>query len=307
MDVLDFCCGAGVYSTGFASSGHKIRYGIDAWDGCQSTFEHNHPDAKFVLSDVRNLDPRDFSDVDIVIGSPPCQHFSIAKYNRDPCKGMELVLEFLRWIDEIRPKWWIMENVEGIEMWLRRHCASRVPKIATLNAVNYGTPQKRTRCFAGNFVVPEPTHSRVKQRSINEFFDNGSPNTMDEWLTVRDAIGDIMFLDADNDIPNHDNIEWLPMSAQKNIKYMKLHKALVLDKPSRTILADGGKNIIHAHIRIEIGGKYRALTVRELARIQGIPDSFEFRGTKTANYTMVGNAVPVQLSVAIGSELSTSR
>jgi len=305
MNVLDFCCGAGVYSRGFSEAGFKIKYGIDIWDACQSTFKHNHPDAEFILSDVQELDPRDYKGVDIVIGSPPCHHFSTAKSNRDPYKGMELVMEFLRWVDEIRPKWWIMENVEGAELWLKRYCASRVPKIVSLHAPNFGTPQRRTRCFAGNFVVPEPTHSRVNQYSMDGYFSNKVARTMKKWPTVRDAIEDIMFLKADNGIPNHTNIEWLPMSAQKNIKYMKLHKALVLDEPSKTILADGGKNIVHAHIRIEIDGRYRSLTVREIARLQGIPDNFVFKGSKTANYIMVGNAVPVPLGYALAAAIKS--
>jgi len=81
--VLDLFCGAGGFSHGFQRAGSKIKYGIDSNKHVQETFEKNHPDAEFILSDITELDPKDFSDVDIVIGSPPCPEFSRAKANPD--------------------------------------------------------------------------------------------------------------------------------------------------------------------------------------------------------------------------------
>lgn len=298
-------CGCGGFSHGFQKAGFDIKYGVDKWSVCRETYEVNHPNTEFIESDVADLDPHEFTDMDVVIGSPPCQHFSMAKSNRNKEKGLRQVKLFLKWIQITQPKIWVMENVPSISRILKRENIGNIeiPVIEILNSANYGTPQIRRRCFAGDYNVPRPTHSKISQKSIFSYMDSkkGDDGILKEWITVEDAIGDLIEKPPDNNIPNHNVIDWKPISDQKNIKYMKIHGALKLDEPSRTILTDGGTNILHPHIRLEIDGKYRRLTVREIARLQGFPDSFEIRGSTTAQYEMIGNAVPPPVSHAIAN------
>jgi DNA (cytosine-5)-methyltransferase 1 len=178
MDVLDLFCGCGGFSTGFLQAGFNIKYAIDNWKGCEETFKYNHPGTEFFLSDIQKINPEDFKNkVDIIIGSPPCQNFSIANNNPDIEKGMSLVNEYLRWIDVIKPKFWIMENVPGLKKYLKPNNY----RIEILNCANYGVPQKRIRCFSGKYFVPGPTHSKNPQVDL-------FGNKLEKWISVQEAL-----------------------------------------------------------------------------------------------------------------------
>lgn len=175
-----------------------------------------------------------------------------------------------------------------------------------LNAIYYGVPQNRERLFFigtkedVNIDFPKRTHIENPKSTIDYFFKKELPTRA---LTVRDAVQDIIESPIQNDIPNHNLTEWIPIHKQKNKKYMNIHKALEMDKPSRTILTDGGTNILHPHIRFERNGMYRRLSVRELARLQGFFDEFIFRGSISAQYKQVGNAVPPPLASVMAKHI----
>lgn len=194
MKVLDLFCGCGGFSKGFEDAGHQIKYAIDNWKGCKETFEYNHPNTEFLLKDISKIDPMNYSDVGIIIGSPPCQQFSVANNNPNPDKGMELVEVYFRWIKKIKPKYWIMENVPQIKSFLQKRITNfKIPMIKIYNSANYGVPQKRIRCFSGKFKNPFPTHNKIEQHNIMEV-------KLEKWRTVLDAIGDIMLIEPNQKI-----------------------------------------------------------------------------------------------------------
>jgi len=338
MKVLDLFCGCGGFSLGFKMLGFDIKYAIDCWKGCKDTFEYNHPNTEFILEDIRNLDPNDFKNIDIIIGSPPCQNFSVAKVNPDPKKGMELVFVYLKWIETIKPKYWIMENVPPIIRFLKKkERGIMIPRISLLNSADYGVPQKRVRCFAGKYFKPKPTHHEFPIKSL-------LGEELKKWVSVEEAISDIMFPSNEEakEIPNHEDIEWLPIEAQTSKIFLKKHKPLILNEPSKTVLANAYKmsyknpnhriecstfEILNA-ISINCKGHqpynkisapnhvittispllksdktYRRLTVRELARLQSFPDDFIFIGSIANQYKMVGNAVPPLMSKALAKAI----
>lgn len=179
MKVLDLFCGAGGMSSGFQSAGHEIILGIDMNGPALETFAFNHPGSKVIETDIKDINSLPKSD--IVIGGPPCPEFSTAKPNRDPKKGMELVNEYLRIVDLVSPKYWIMENVRGI----RKHIGyDRFKTITILNCANFGVPQTRIRCFAGTYNKPVQTHAETPSTTL-------TGKTLLPWRTVRDAIGDL--------------------------------------------------------------------------------------------------------------------
>jgi len=189
MKVLDLCCGAGGFSTGFLQAGFKVKYGIDIDPKVKETYEYNHPNTEFILDDFTDLDPEDYDNVDIVIGGVPCQPFSTANANPNPDLGMENVKSFFEWVDVIKPKYYILENVPPTAKYLKWRIKDfNIPIIKILNAVNYGVSQKRRRMFAGQYVVPLETHS--KTGGIDLF-----GRKIEKWKTVLDAIGDIMSFD----------------------------------------------------------------------------------------------------------------
>jgi len=217
LEVLDLFCGCGGFSKGSEMAGISVKYGIDNWNGCRETFEHNHPNTEFILSDIKDLNPEDFRNkVNVIIGSPPCVEFSNANYDGDPDKGMELIFEFLKWIKTIKPVFWIMENVPNVEKFLKwRITDFKIPRISVLNSANYGVPQTRKRCFAGKYKIPKITHSKLG--GVDLF-----GNELEKWVTVKEAIGDIMFTE-----PNQEY--GIPKG-----KFGVPHK---LDLPANTLLA----------------------------------------------------------------------
>jgi hypothetical protein len=115
MKVLDLFCGMGGWSDGFAAEGFK-PVGVDIED-----YGYKY---ELILKDIREIDGRDYQEFDVIIGSPPCRDFSTAtQANKgfpgrdapDPEKGLELVREFTRVVEEARPRLWAMENVTRME------------------------------------------------------------------------------------------------------------------------------------------------------------------------------------------------
>lgn len=299
MKVLDLFCGCGGFSYGFQRAGFDIIAGIDNWKGCKETFEYNHPNAEFILSDIRELDPSDFKGIDIVIGSPPCSEFSLAKGNkRDTNKGIELVNIFRDWVEIIKPNYWIMENVPQVKKFLDD---SLYPIKEILNCADYGVPEIRRRCFSGEYIVPKRTHSALDSKN--------------RWISVREAIGDLIdyFDNPNSDLKENKDIKNLEFtnSSQEVMKRrlnsgFGLHKRYSkfnLDLPSLTITDMHGDSPI---IFMPNQKKYRRLSIRECARLQSFPDEFIFFGSLGRNYRMIGNAVPPLMSYKFAEAIKNS-
>lgn len=145
MKVLDLFCGLGGWSKGLADTGHDVT-GVDIVDV-------GYP-YRFIQMDVR-LFHADRGEFDVIVGSPPCRNFSIitslantkcingtkGAWKRPPngYEGLELVAHFLRIVSEVQPKYWLMENVPGLEKWI-----GKAPIRSELKPHMY-------RCFWGNF------------------------------------------------------------------------------------------------------------------------------------------------------------
>lgn len=155
LNFIDLFCGCGGFSYGFKQTGFEHLFGLDAWEGCRETYEKNI--GKFVLRDIREFDGNEWKGkIDVVIGSPPCQEFSIANPHRDINEGMKLVNEFYRVVSEIQPKVWIMENVpmifkiDGIRGF--KHI---------FNANDFGVIQNRVRCFISNIPLKPKMEDKI--------------------------------------------------------------------------------------------------------------------------------------------------
>lgn len=120
--IADFFAGAGGLSLGFIQSGFHVSFANDFEEVCVNTYRYNHPETptKDVLqADIRtivdNINDYITTDVDVVIGGPPCQGFSSANQQRiidDPRN--ELYKYYLKAVERIAPKFVVMENVRGM-------------------------------------------------------------------------------------------------------------------------------------------------------------------------------------------------
>ena len=161
--LLDLFAGCGGLSTGFEMSGYKIALAVEKDEWAAETYSFNHPDTKVITKDIRKIRkikallPKQ-KNVDGIIGGPPCQGFSLSgkRDKNDPRNS--LFMDFVRFVTELQPSFFVMENVPGI-LSMKTVKGELVRKVildeynkagynATfkiLNAAEFGVPQTRTR------------------------------------------------------------------------------------------------------------------------------------------------------------------
>lgn len=149
MKVIDLFCGAGGFSKGFEQEGFEIVLGIDNWAAATENFKLNHPNAEVWTKDIAEIDVKDLPEADVIIGGTPCQEFTSLNLKKQPWRGMINVCHFMRVVYKYKPKYWIMENVLGLNKYLPPHLDR-----FKLRASDFGCKTGRRRLFVGN--TPEP-------------------------------------------------------------------------------------------------------------------------------------------------------
>lgn len=344
-DVISLFSGAMGLDIGLGKAGLNVVIGQDFEPSCVETMKANGHNV--LGGDIREIKPETLLELTglhvgepfMICGGPPCQPFSTAGKRlgiNDP-RG-SLFMDFIRMIDYIRPRFFVMENVKGIVSSPLKHVSTKErvkddpeQKLGTvldvilsefnklgyktvygiLDAVNYGVPQFRERFVLigsrdnEDIFLPIPTHFQMHQ------------NPDYRWKTVGEAIKDL----------ENDPGECTPLSGDRK-KYLHM-------------VPEGGnwRDLPEEVIPIAMGGAYesgggkvgfyrrlsykqpsptittspaqkatmlchpkqdRPLSIKEYARIQQFPDDWKFTGTISAQYRQIGNAVPVGLAEAIG-------
>lgn len=165
--MVDLFCGAGGLSLGFTQQGFITSLANDIEPCCIDTYSHNHPEVPrkyIILGDIKGVVDKmvellRFKDVDVVVGGPPCQGFSMANRQRlidDPRN--HLYKEYVRAVNTIQPKFFVMENVKGM-LSVARQVVSDFKAIGydvayrIVNAKDFGVPQNRERLiYIGNRI-----------------------------------------------------------------------------------------------------------------------------------------------------------
>ena len=344
-DVISLFSGAMGLDIGLGRAGLNVVIGQDFEPSCVETMKANGH--KVLGGDIREIKPETLLELTglhvgepfMICGGPPCQPFSTAGKRlgiNDP-RG-SLFMDFIRMIDYIRPRFFVMENVKGIVSSPLKHVSTKErvkddpeQKLGTvldvilsvfnklgyktvygiLDAVNYGVPQFRERFVLigsrdnEDIFLPMPTHFQMHQNSDYR------------WKTVGEVIKDL----------ENDPGEYTPLSGDRK-KYLHM-------------VPEGGnwRDLPEEVIPVAMGGAYesgggkvgfyrrlsykqpsptittspaqkatmlchprqdRPLSIKEYARIQQFPDDWKFTGTISAQYRQIGNAVPIGLAEAIG-------
>ncbi len=321
MTYIDLFSGSGGFSLGFDNKGFQNIFSIDIEPSFCETYKYNFPNHKLIEKDICKLSDaeikylKEVEDVDVVIGGPPCQGFSIAgnigrKFIDDPRN--KLFKEFVRVVKVVKPKFFVMENVARLynhnKGMTREEIINDFEKLGykveckILNSADYGVPQIRKRViFIG---------SRFNQKII---FPEKS---VKKYLTVKEVLHNYPVLSAGEEsiIPNHiamshssqmlekmsyisdgGSREEIPVKLRPKSGDVRKYIRYKSDKPSVCVTGDMRK-IFHYE-------QNRALTVRELATLQSYPEDFIFKGSKISQQQQVGNSVPPKMAEAIASAI----
>lgn len=324
MNLISLFSGCGGLDLGFEQAGFKIPVANEFDRTIFETFKINHPNTHLIEGDVRQITKNDIEpficgNVDGIIGGPPCQSWSEAGSLRgiEDARG-KLFFDYIRILKEFKPKFFLAENVSG--MLANRH-NDAVQNILTMfneagynvtmnlvNAKNYGVAEERKRVFYIGFR---------KDLNIKFLFPRGSTEDDTKKLTLRDIIWDLQFTAVPAGFRNRHN----PQSVNNNEYFTGAYSPIFMsrnrvkswDEQAFTVQASGRQCQLHpqAPKMVKFGqndcrfveGKehlYRRMTIREIARVQGFPDDFNFIYEDTNNaYKMIGNAVPVNLAYEI--------
>ena len=331
MNVLSLFSGCGGVDLGFEKAGINIpvanEFDKTIWD----TFKINHPNTKLIEGDVRQVTEQDIREmfngrVDGIIGGPPCQSWSEAGSLRgiDDARG-QLFFEYIRILKQFKPKFFLAENVKG--MLANRH-SEAVKRILELfsesgydvsltlvNAKDFGVAEERKRVFYIGFR---------KDLKVKFKFPEGSTKDDDKKISLRDIIWDL----KDSAVPaaskNQHNEKAINNNEYFTGSYspifMSRNRVKSWDEQAFTVQASGRQCQLHPQApkmvkfdtndcRFKEGYEhlYRRMTIREIARIQGFPDTFKFKYKNTNDaYKMIGNAVPVNLAYEIAVAIKQS-
>lgn len=345
-NVLDLFCGCGGLSRGFIDAGFKVSLGVDFDDAALKTFAYNHGDAAVMKLDLFNLENveiiKNFYDehdlkVDVLVGGPPCQGFSVAGPRQIDDSRNVLYHAMVKTASILKPRVIVLENVPGLVQLHNGLIAEKIKSDFTnlgykitykiLYAPDFGVPQIRKRVFF------------VALLDSKEYFTYPEPILdKDNYITCEEAIGDLPALIdivGDKEQAYSDNYLTPYIIARRNgSKYILNHEGTIHDPKTKMFIAmvPEGKNYKSLPKEYEGIYKYhealtryhskkpsptintghrshfhykwnRIPTVRESARLQSFDDTFIFFGNKSQQYRQVGNAVPPLLGKAIATQI----
>lgn len=351
-NAISLFSGAMGLDLGIERAGFEIRVCVEMDKWAAETIRANtnipviNADINNVSTDqILNVANLQREDVTLVVGGPPCQAFSTAGRQRGLAdfRG-NVILQYLRVVTDIRPEYFILENVRGLLSaklnavpeeykeyenikdfkgsvleFIREQFKGLGYNIsyALLDAANYGVPERRERVviighLGSRVPIPSPTHSK-----------DGRYGTQ-RWVTLRDVIGDLEF---------QQDLRYIPLRS-KSVEYMKLltegqnwrdlPPEIAEKAMGKAYHLTGGKTGFLRRLCYDEPSptlvtsptmpatllchptQLRPLSIEEYARIQQFPDTWKFKGRIETIYKQIGNAVPVGLGYTVGRQIMKS-
>lgn len=342
LPAISLFSGAGGLDYGVEQAGYSVRVSVERDADSVATLRRNFPQSAVLEGDIRTLTTRRIlraaglrkGEAELLVGGPPCTPFSKSgnwlEYKRtgaDP--EASLLDEYVRVLDQARPRAFILENVYGLAYqnhnaawferllaaarWLRYNVAAQV-----LLAADYGVPQRRQRVFVLGSLdrepdFPTPTHSGPHE--ARRGFDESLPRHVTSGEVIGDLVGRDDLYEPEEEvngrwghllpeIPPGDNYLYFtekrghpkPLFGWRK-RYWSFLLKLDPSQPSPTIQAQPGPYIGPFH------WQDRRLRVVEIKRIQTFPDEYEIAGSRRSAQMQIGNAVPPRLAEQIANVL----
>jgi DNA (cytosine-5)-methyltransferase 1 len=319
---IEVCSGGGGLSCGLEESGLKPILLNDIDKNSCKTLRLNHPNVDIHEGSFTDIDYSKYiNKCDVLCGGVPCQSFSYAgkKKGLDDKRG-DLIIKFSEMINIIKPKIFMIENVKG----LLTHNKGETIKYVINECLNknnlYNIDYKLIKCV--NYGVPQKRERVIIVGIKKEFdFNFSFPKETNQLVTIKEALKDVPISEGakypDKKLKYFKKIPpggcWINLDVEEQKEYLGkgyysgggkrgLLRKLSWDEPCLTILCSPAqKNTERCHPE-----ENRPLTVRESARIQTFNDDYKFCGSMNAQYSQIGNAVPVLIGKLLGDELIKS-
>lgn len=338
-NAIDLFCGCGGMSYGFETAGINILLGIDNDDKAIETFRANHKNVETICGDITEITyEKDIKKlikdktIDIIIGGPPCQGMSLSGPRKFDDPRNSLYLSYIRLVNEIRPKAFVIENVPGLISLFGGKIKDSIinefmqigytVQYKILTASDYGVPQNRRRVVfigmkSGEYEYPAISNKIVTCKmalsdlppievGIGEEPAKYTCEPENDYQRIMRKHSSKVYnhIAANHServrniislVPDGGNYKDLPEEYRQSRNFNVAWTRFNSKKPAPTI--DTGHRH-HFHYKYD-----RVPTVRECARLQSFPDDFIFIGNKTQQFRQVGNAVPPILAEKIAMQL----
>lgn len=340
LSCIDAFCGAGGLSLGLSRAGFDVVYGFDVDTKCIQTLRSNptHINHKVEEADIGDLLNGNLlrklnlqsGELDLLAGGPPCQGFSVQRIGDDSDERNDLVASYASLIKEVRPRFFLMENVVGLGG--KRGRAHLEEFIYQMKALDYyihkdvldaqffDVPQRRKRLIVvgeqlsgAKPVFAFPTPSKVRVKTVRDTISHLPPPPEDfsphpDFPNHRaDRLSDLnkerlRFLSEGQgreDLPTNLLAECHTRSAAK-IGHRNVYGRMAWDEVAPTITAR-----FDSFTRGKFGHpeQIRSISLREGALLQTFPEDYVFTGTKVEVARQIGNAVPPNLAQVLGSAI----
>ena len=346
--ILDLFCGAGGLSWGMDKNPYfKTMVALDFDENAANTFKKNMPYAEVVVGDITDSKIKENivtlakkTGVNMIVGGPPCQGYSM--------KGKKLGLqdprnflfrEYLDLVQRLQPDVFVIENVKGLLLsangWFKDEIVSTIENLGytvrfgILNAANYGVPQSRERAIFicskhGAIELPEATvNSKVTVRdAIGDlaYLESNEGDFQQEYITEPKSDYQIVMRAGSEKLYNHkasnhkqiaiEKLKMIPPEQGKEFLPEELHGKQKFKTTWGRLKWDEVSPTIDTRFDASSNGTnnhpflHRAITPREAARIQSFDDKFIFYASKVHVRKQIGNAVPPLLAKAIADKIA---
>lgn len=341
LKALSFFAGGGGLCYGIKAAGFQLVASNELEEAHKNIYRMNFPDAEFLPNDIREIADvdldrvlKEYQSIDLMIGGPPCQGFSLAGKRDVNDLRNTLFQDYLHIAKRIRPRVILMENVRLLASMKDsdgKYVSKRILEtfnsigytcsFFNVNAKNYGVAQDRERViFVGvrSDISISPSIPEASHGNIDDLFRVQSP-----FYSFGDAVSDLEYIESGEHSstdklhqavshPEH-VIRWLVdvpegKSAHENDDeklrppsgYNTTYKRQVWNEPAGTVattygMISGCRNVHPIATR--------SLTTREALRLQSFPDGFQLCGNQGDIRTTIGNAVPPLLAYSLGEHI----
>ena len=326
MRAISLFSGAGGFDSGAKMAGIDVLLAVEHDEQACDTFAANHPAIPLHRGDVRDIDWGDYlspppegainphnwvADIDVVFGGPPCQPFSCAANgSRGQSDTRDMVPEFLRCVREVKPMFFVMENVPSLAAPRHKKYFSSVlaqmeemgyaVSHRVLDASKFGVCQKRRRLFVigvlGGPAVDMPALSLCRRPSLEYYLHVciqpvgfGPAVIYAKNPVLRRSVGGSLLVNG------------------RGKPITKLSNTITAGSGNGRHIIDPGGVLQEYHKSLHAGGPVRTgrvegvrrMSFMEATLVQDFPWYYDWRGSSSSRWRQVGNAVPPRLACAV--------